>query len=192
MTLTDRLIAPGASRGEVALGFGASILGAAMVFGLGLHADLELWRVAILALVAFDMFGGAVVNATGSAKRWYHRPGRSSAHHLGFVAVHVQPFVLAWILPGFSWLAASTIYATALLGALLVTATPAPLRRPAAFAGTAFGIAITTGLLTVPVAAAWFAPILLIKLLLAHLLPEEAAAHSPSGLGFGRRLRREA
>ncbi|MGW0247018.1 hypothetical protein ACWDYH_10310 [Nocardia goodfellowii] len=175
MTLTDRLIAPNASRGEVVCGFGAAILGAAVVFGLGVHAELALWRVAVLAAIAFDLFGGAVVNSTAAAKLWYHRPGRTARHHLGFVAVHIQPFLLALVLPGFTWLAAATIYAVALLGALIVTISAQPLRRPIAFAATVFGIAITTGILTVPHVAAWFAPVLLIKLLLAHLLPEEAA-----------------
>ncbi|MEU8900840.1 hypothetical protein [Nocardia sp. NPDC048505] len=190
MTLTDRLIAPNATRGEVRAGFGAAFAGAALVCALGLRAGLEPWRVAVLALVAFDLFGGAVVNATGSAKLWYHRPGRTHRHHLGFVAIHVQPFLLALVLPGFTWLAATVVYTVALLGACAVTATPPPLRRPIAFACTVFGIAITTGLLTVPLVVAWFAPVLLIKLLLAHLLPE--AVHSESGLGRGRHPRREA
>ncbi|WP_194814694.1 hypothetical protein [Nocardia sp. XZ_19_385] len=174
MTLTERLIAPNASRGEVVCGFGAAILGAATIFVLSLLADLAIWRVAVLTVVAFDLFGGAVVNSTCAAKLWYYRPGRTALHHLGFVAIHIQPFILAWALPGFTWSTAAAIYAIALLGALAVTAAPQPLRRPTAFAATVFGIAIATTILTVPHIAAWFAPILLVKLLLAHLLPEEA------------------
>ncbi|MFC9898219.1 hypothetical protein ACFVMC_31405 [Nocardia sp. NPDC127579] len=173
MRITDRLIAPDATRGEIVSGFGSATLGATTIFGLGLHAGLDLWQVVVLALVAFDMFGGAVVNATASAKRWYHRPTRTAAHHLGFVAVHIQPFVLAWAVPGFTWTAAATIYLTTLVAALVVTATPQSLRRPVAFGATAFGLTLTTTLVTVPHIAAWFAPILLVKLLLAHLLPEE-------------------
>ncbi|HEX5881338.1 MAG TPA: hypothetical protein VF468_23940 [Actinomycetota bacterium] len=45
-------------------------------------------------------------------------------------------------------------------GAVVVLAAPPELRRPVAFAATTL---------------AWFAPVLLIKLLLGHLLPGEAA-----------------
>ncbi|MFD0360279.1 hypothetical protein ACFQZZ_02315 [Nocardia sp. GCM10030253] len=175
MTLTDRLIAPGATRGEIVTAFTAAIAGAAMAFGLALHADLTLWRATVVAFVAFDMFGGAVVNATGSAKRWYHGPGRTSRHHLGFVAIHVQPFILALVVPDFTWLAAAAIYTLTLIGAITVTASPAALRRPIAFGATAFAVIVATSVLTVPHALTWFAPVLLIKLLLAHLLPEEFA-----------------
>ena len=43
----------------------------------------------------------------------------------------------------------------------------------AAGAGTALAVALTA--VTVPAEFAWFAPVLLIKLLLGHLLPGEAA-----------------
>ncbi|MEV0293019.1 hypothetical protein [Nocardia sp. NPDC050710] len=174
MTLTDRLIAPNATRGEVTASLSVACAGAALAFALAVHANLSMLCVAVIALVAFDMFGGAVVNATGAAKRWFHRPGRTSVHHLGFVAIHVQPFILASVVPGFGWLTAATIYAVALTGAVVVTTAPRPLRRPIAFGATAFGLMVVTSVLTVPHAVAWFAPVLLIKLLLAHLLPEEA------------------
>lgn len=175
MNLTDRMIAPGATRGEVTIGFSSAFGGAALAFGLAVHADYSFIAILVITLVAFDMFGGAVVNATGAAKLWYHRRGRTSAHHLGFVAIHVQPFLLAWAVPDFTWLAASIIYCLALVGALVVTAAPPLLRRPIAFGATAFAIVCATSMLTIPHALAWFAPVLLIKLLLAHLLPEEAA-----------------
>ncbi|MFD4428641.1 hypothetical protein ACFWPJ_04620, partial [Nocardia sp. NPDC058497] len=81
----------------------------------------------------------------------------------------------AWVVPAFSWAAAVTIYGLALSGALIVTPAPAALRRPIAFAVTAFALLWVTGVLAVPSEVAWFAPVLLIKLLLAHLLPEEAS-----------------
>lgn len=173
-TLTDRMIAPGASRGEMYLGYGTAIAGATLIVALLVHAELSPWRAAIVTLVAFDLFGGAVVNACDSAKNWYHRPGRTRVHHLRFVAVHIHPFLLAWAVPGFTVATAVTIYLTILIGGLLVTSAPAAMRRPVAFCGTAFGMAIVTSVLTVPHVVAWFAPVLLIKLLLAHLLPENA------------------
>ena len=52
---------------------------------------------------------------------------------------------------------------------------PRGLRRPVAFAATMPASAIALTAVTVPPAVAWFAPVLLIKLLLGHLLPGEAA-----------------
>ncbi|MEU7893232.1 hypothetical protein AB0B45_10215 [Nonomuraea sp. NPDC049152] len=175
MTLTERLIAPGATRGEAVLSFGTAFAGCALSVALGSAAGLPPLAVVVIAVVAFDLYGGAVVNATHAAKLWFHRQGRTARHHLGFVAIHVQPFVLAWAVPGFTWTAAAVIYASALAAALVVTAVPLPLRRPAAFAATALALVWTTAMVAVPGALAWFAPVLLIKLLLAHLLPEEAA-----------------
>ncbi|MFD1930168.1 hypothetical protein ACFSKW_01620 [Nonomuraea mangrovi] len=175
MTLTERLIAPGATRGEAVLSFGTAFAGGALSVALASTAGLPPLALVVIAVVAFDLYGGAVVNATRAAKLWFHRQGRTRVHHVGFVAIHVQPFVLAWAVPGFTWTAAAAIYASVLVAALAVTAVPLPLRRPAAFAATALALVWTTAMVAVPGVLAWVAPLLLIKLLLAHLLPEEAA-----------------
>lgn len=178
MTITDRLIAPNATRAEVLIGFAAAFTGAAVALGLTLHARQPVLAVVVVTVVGFDLFGGAVVNATASAKRWYHRPGRTRRHHLAFVAVHIQPFVLALTVPGFPWLAAATMYAIALVAAVAVSVATAELRTPVAFLTAVFGIAAVTNLPAVPTFLAWFAPVLLVKLLLAHLLPETPLAQS--------------
>lgn len=177
-TLTDRLIAPGASRGEAALSYLSAAAGALFAAVLAVHADLAVWRVAIVTVVAFDLFGGAVVNATDAAKRRFHGPGRTRGHHLVFVAAHVQPFVLAWAVPGFGFAEAAVIYALALAATVAVTTAPIAVRRPIAFCATVFAITVFTSVLSVPHAVAWFAPVLLIKLLLAHLLPENSPARA--------------
>ena len=110
-----------------------------------------------------------------AAKRRFHGPGRSPRRHLGFVVVHVQPFALALVVPGFGWTAAAAIYGLVVAGAVVVLAAPPGLRRPVAFAATTLASAIALTAVTVPAAVAWFAPVLLIKLLLGHLLPGEAA-----------------
>ncbi|MCP2259424.1 hypothetical protein LX15_003125 [Streptoalloteichus tenebrarius] len=174
MTLVERLVAPGASRGEVVASFGAAGAGAVAALALTLHAGLPLLAVVVVALVAFDLFGGAVVNATHSAKRWYHREGRTNRHHLVFVAVHVQPFLLALVVPGLPWTTAATVYAVSLASAVAVVCAPDRSRRPVAFGVTALALTVVTALTTVPAAISWFAPVMLVKLLLSHLLPEEA------------------
>ena len=59
-----------------------------------------------------------------AAKRGFHGPGRSSRRHLGFVVVHVQPFVLALVVPGFGWTVAAAIHGLVVAGAVVVLAGP--------------------------------------------------------------------
>ncbi|MFD3704906.1 hypothetical protein ACFWUP_17350 [Nocardia sp. NPDC058658] len=177
MTITDRLIAPNATRSEAALCYSAAAVGA-VTAGL-LAKNSSVLVIVVVTLVGFDLFGGAVVNATASAKRWFHRPGRDARHHLAFVAIHVQPFLLALVVPGFGWWTAAAIYGFVLAAAVVVTSAPDVLRTPIAFAATVFGVAITTSMLAVPSFLLWFGPVLLIKLLLAHLLPEPAVPMTP-------------
>ncbi|KAF0845150.1 hypothetical protein [Nocardia caishijiensis] len=174
MTVTDRLIAPGATRSEAALCYSSAVIGGLLAALLAGRAGGSALVVVVVALIGFDLFGGAVVNATASAKDWFHRPGRTARHHLTFVAVHGQPFVLALVVPGFGWWAAAAGYGIVLGAAVVVIAVPDSLRGPTAFATTVFGVAITTTMLAVPTFLLWFGPVLLIKLLLAHLQPGTA------------------
>ncbi|MEV6769176.1 hypothetical protein AB0N05_11175 [Nocardia sp. NPDC051030] len=167
-TLGDVLIAPGATPGEQLLGYGTALAGSALAVALAIHADLSILATIVIAFVAFDLCGGAVVNATTSAKRHFHRPGQTAWHHLAFVAIHVQPFLLALFVPDFGWYRAAAVYGLALTGAIAILAAPAALRRPLAFAWVTLALLLPLG---IPAVLAWVAPILLIKLLLAHLQP---------------------
>ncbi|QLY31005.1 hypothetical protein H0264_00950 [Nocardia huaxiensis] len=169
LTLNERLIAPGATTGESLACYLTAAAGAIGAVLLALDAELPGLAVAVIALVAFDLCGGAVVNSTSAAKRHFHRPGRTRWHHLGFVAIHVQPFLLALVVPGFGWAAAGFVYALALGGAVAVLAAPVRLRKPVAFAWVTLAMLAPIGL---PAALVWVTPVLLIKLLLAHLQPE--------------------
>lgn len=173
-----RLLGPGASPSERVVCYSTAVVGCAVATAVAATSmppsSMPPIAVAVVAVVAFDLFGGAAVNATSTAKRHFHRPGRTALHHIGFVAFHVQPFVLALVVPGFGWAAAGTVYALALGGAVIVSATPAGTRRPVAFSVTALAITAAGGLVSVPSEVGWLAPVLFIKLLLAHLLPEDA------------------
>ncbi|WP_245662484.1 hypothetical protein [Nocardia vermiculata] len=166
------LIAPEASPTELLLGYGAAVAGAIFAVVAGLAADWTLISVTVIGLVAFDLFGGATVNALPSAKRWFHRPGRTARHHLAFVAVHVQPFLVALVVPGFGWWTALVVYLTMLGAAAVVLAAPPALRRPVGYALATLSLAIIAAAMPVPAAIAWFVPVLSIKLLLAHLQSE--------------------
>ncbi|MEU2559608.1 hypothetical protein ABZ626_09785 [Streptomyces longispororuber] len=155
--------------------YGTAVLGGGLGVGaVVVRGELSLWAVVLVGLVAFDLFGGAAANATAAAKRTFHAPGRAARHRLGFVAAHGQPFLLALVVPGLGWAAAAVIYALALAGAVAVTAAPGAVRRPVAFAVTVLAIGVTTVTVSVPDELAWLAPVLFVKLLLGHLLPEES------------------
>ncbi|WP_097871301.1 hypothetical protein [Streptomyces sp. rh34] len=166
------LVAPDAERGERIICYTGALAGTVIATALALRAPYAWPALTVIAVVAFDLFGGTVVNATRSAKRRFHRPGRSWFHHFAFVAAHVQPFALALLVPGFGWISAGVVHALTLAGAACVLIAPADLRQPVAFAVSALAITVATTSVTVPGELAWFAPVLVIKLLLAHLLPE--------------------
>ncbi|MFF2233271.1 hypothetical protein [Streptomyces anulatus] len=165
------LVAPDAERGERIICYAGALAGTVFATALALRAPYAWPALTVIAVVAFDLFGGTVVNATRSAMRRFHRPGRSRLHHFAFVAAHVQPFAPALLVPGFGWISAA-VYALTLAGAACVLIAPADLRRPVAFAVSALAITAATTSVAVPGEPAWFAPVLVIKLLLAHLLPE--------------------
>ncbi|RNL87370.1 hypothetical protein [Halostreptopolyspora alba] len=172
--LDARLIGPGANTGERLLCYGTSLAGAALsVAAAAAGGGLSVLGLLVIAAVALDLYGGAVANATATAKRWWHRPGRTARHHFTFVACHVQPFLLALVVPGFGWAAAGLSYGTVTGSAAVVLAVPAWLRRPTAFAMAALALTVVATLTAVPTELAWFVPVLLIKLLLAHLLFEK-------------------
>ncbi|GAA5049286.1 hypothetical protein HNP84_004310 [Thermocatellispora tengchongensis] len=166
------LVAPDAGRGEALSAYVTACAGAAFAAWLAVAAGYPWAAVALVAVIAFDLFGGAVANVIPAVSRRFHRPGRTRRHHAAFVAVHVHPFLIALAVPGFGWGQAAAVYAMTLAAALAVLAAPAHLRRPVAFALTVLACAVCVTVLAIPAALAWFAPILLTKLLLAHLLPE--------------------
>jgi len=169
----DRFMGPGATRGENGLALGSSLLGAAgiVVYGLVGPGRWSGWQIGVLAVLGGDLLGGAVANATQTTKRWYHRPGRGARQHMGFTAMHVGYVALvAWLFRGldvayFAWVSA------ALLGsAAAVLRSPGYLKRPVA-AGLVAGAAVA-GALTGPPALAWFLPVLWLKLIAGHAVPD--------------------
>lgn len=166
------LIAPGATAGERLLGYGSGVSGAVFAGVLAAHAALPLWAVVVLAAVAFDVFGGVVVNATLLGSRRFHRPDTPRWSALRFVAFHVHPFALAFLLPEqMPWGAATVAYGGIVLATVSVVLTPRSFRQPVAFVSAAILIAVTTSVLQAAAVVGWVLPLLVVKLLLSHLLP---------------------
>jgi hypothetical protein len=71
---------------------------------------------AVIAVVAFDQFGGAVANATAAAKRRFQGPRAAGGTSWYSSRIHIQPFVLALVVPGLGWAATAVIYGPVLAG----------------------------------------------------------------------------
>ncbi|MES0836495.1 hypothetical protein [Nocardiopsis tropica] len=179
--LATVLVGPDPSPGETAATLASAAAGTALAVGACLAAGLPAAATAVTGVVALDFFGGAAATSTAAAERRYHAPGRTLRHHLGFVALHVQPFALALFVPGFDWWTATALYLLALGSAAAVGLAPLPLRPPVAFCATATGSAAALLLLPVPDALSWLAPVMLVKLLLGHMLPGAARGAAERG-----------
>lgn len=172
----DRFVGPGQTDAEMWLQL--AIAGSAGV----LLPALALWRgvgwtwlqVLLAGLLALDMTGGVVTNASAPAKRWYHRAGQGARAHLSFVALHlVQIALVAWLFRAGDWLWLGAVALYLLLAAGLIVTAPLYLQRPLAFGLLALALAVEPFLLTPTPGLAWFVPLLYLKLLVSHLLREE-------------------
>ena len=117
----DKFVGPGAKRSELWIQFVPVVLAGlavplyASIKGLG-------WTVPqfiIATLLTMDMVGGAITNATNTAKRWYHREGQGFQQHFLFISIHAtQLLLVAWFFCRSHWWSFFGI----LYGYLLVTA----------------------------------------------------------------------
>ncbi len=172
----DTFLGPGTTRAELTLEWIVSLAG-----GLGMLAYALLqplgwngWQTAVAVLLAFDLAGGVVTNATSSAKRWYHRPEQGFRQHFTFVAVHgIHLILVAWLFRAGDWAWALSWFAFLMAASALILAIPLYLQRPLAF--SLFGSGLLLWLyLDAPIPGLeWFIPVFLLKLLVSHLLREE-------------------
>lgn len=173
----DELIGPGATRAEQLLIVVVALLGPLVVVWrvavLGLEWSIWQWLVALL--VALDLFGGVVANATSAAKRWYHRPGQGVRQHLQFVAIHiVQIAAVALVFVELDWLSAGLAYGFLLGSAAVVEFVPRYLQRAVALTMTVAGLLLAFYALPIVPGLEWFFPVLFLKLIASHL-PIEVA-----------------
>ena len=76
----DKFIGPGATRPEIIIGMGASILAplAVVIYAYLVQLGWDAVQYVIAGLLASDIVGGIAVDTTSSAKRWYHREGQGT------------------------------------------------------------------------------------------------------------------
>lgn len=181
----DRFMGPGATGAEegVQAGFGLAIAaGCLALFWLGGGFGLGWPAIALAVVLAADLGGGLITNATSAAKRWYHRPGHGRGAHLRFVAVHgIHIAAVAWLMAGQGWLYFGLAYGFLLAAAVVITAVPLYLQRPVALGLAGLGILMAQlPLLAIP-GLGWFLPLLWLKLLVAHLVKEAPFAPDQNG-----------
>lgn len=187
--VTDWLVGPGATPAEVAVVFAPATAAAVAVATAGLmHYGWSHGQAAFGGVLAFDVIGGAVANATTAAKRWFHRRGTTAATRYMFVAVHgahVAAVAAVWRGDGgFPPAHVVGVYAALLAGAAAVVGVSRRLQRPVAVAAVAAAtLAAATsddGLVRLPRGMGWFVPTLALKLLVGHLVTEEPYVGEPS------------
>lgn len=186
----DPIYGTGSTRAERNLARGAALLGTAAVLGavaVTAPDTWAFWQYALAALVAFDLIGGVVANALGSAQREHERPDRLGDGALLrlvrrpvlFSAVHVQPILVGLLFPGASGWWGVAWYIVVLGAVVVVRRVPRHLARPVALA-VAAGVAVATPLTVAPVGFAWLPVIMVLKLVVAHAVPRDVEPH-PEG-----------
>lgn len=182
--LLARTLGPGATRGELGLQFGSAL---AAAFALPAAAIWAEWgwseaQLIVSALLAFDLVGGVVTNATNAGKRWHHRPGRTGWTHMRFVLIHLHPFLVVWLFGSDEWLFATVCYAFVLAAAGVILITPLHLRRPVAMLAFLLALLLAIYGPGAPENTEWFFPIFAMKLLVAYAVREEPYRPSPEAL----------
>lgn len=178
----DQFVGPGATPAELWIQFLPAVgaLVVAPAYALTLPIQWSGVQLALIALLGLDLVGGVLTNATVSAKRWYHRPGQGWQQHLSFVALHVvHVFLVAWLFRGGDWIFFGAVAGYLLGAATAIVFSPHQLQRPLALGlfgvtllGDCYWFSPTPGL-------EWFIPFFFLKVLVSHLLPEEACSPRP-------------
>lgn len=171
----DTFIGPGQTTAEAWLVIVPAILAgiAAPLYAILTGLDWSVAQFIIASLMALDLTGGVVANATTAAKRWYHRKGQGWGQHMAFVAVHVvHIFLIAWLFRDGDWLYLLVFSLYLLAASAVVLWMPLYLQRPVAL--LIYCVVLLVGIYMFPASPGmeWFIPVFFIKLLVSHLLKE--------------------
>jgi hypothetical protein len=124
-------------------------------------------------VIAFDLMGGVLTNASATAKSWYHRPGQGWLQHLGFVSVHfIHLLLVAWLFHGMDWVYFLVFYVYLMVASLVITQVRLYLQRPVALLLFVIALLINYYVLTPVPGLEWFIPVFSLKLLVSHLVKE--------------------
>lgn len=182
--MADPLGGAGASRSERVLGYGGAVLLTALiVLGVWIQGTAwTWWQWAIAVALAFDVAGGAIANALNALKRAYYSPpdpvrddkllrAIKTRHYL-FPALHLHPFLVAWLFEA-SLAYAVTLYLAPLAFAAFTDRGPVYLHRPASFLAVILVLLASLYAFDPPAGMEWFAVVFAMKLIQAHGVREE-------------------
>jgi len=171
----DKFVGPGQTRAECWLILIPSLLAGIAAPLYATYAGLG-WTSAqlfIASLLALDLMGGVITNATATAKRWYHRGGQGRRQHMGFIAVHaLHLFLAAWLFRDKDWAYFAVFYGYLMAASLVILGVPLYLQRPAALLLLVGAILFNFYALPPAPGMEWFAPVFFLKLLVSHLVKE--------------------
>lgn len=168
----DRFIGPGATPAEIGLMLVAALGGALFQVVYGVTSGWSAAQIIVAGLLAFDIAGGVVDNATRAARRWYHRPGMGFRQHYGFIAVHfLHPLLVVLLFRPGDWTFFLLVYGYLMLAALVLLRAPVYLRRPLALLLVMGGALLTLYGVTPTPGLEWLFVAFYLKLLLAHAVP---------------------
>lgn len=183
----ERLAGPGATGAELVLQFATATAAAAALALYAVLGGLEWtwWRILIACLLAFDLAGGAVTNATSSGKRYYHARFVGFGKKMWIVATHFAPLLVGWLYRDGDWIYGGALYGYALLAATIVLVVPLYLQRPTAVTLYLVVVIVSPHAFGSTPGFEWFVPLYFLKLLVSHLPREEPYRPDPSGIGGG-------
>lgn len=174
----ERFMGPGKTREESLVEMVGGVVAFAAILWLAWGDEqVQAWtalQIVLGIVLALDLVGGVLTNATNSAKRWYHRPGsgRRRARML-FISAHILHLVVvAFVLlpDDTTWFA--THLALLAFGTLVIELAALEVKRP--LAACAVLVAVVVGQAVAPLEGILvLVPVVFyMKLLMGHLVPE--------------------
>jgi hypothetical protein len=176
-------VGTGATAPEQLIVYGVSLTAASIFIPLWLqhYQGWDWWTYLVCAILAFDIAGGVVANATNSCKRFYQTPARPDDPALervlksgiNFDLLHLHPVVLSLLVPGAKLVHGLLWYTGLILGVLIVRWVPLYLRRPVAFSIIAVAIVVNLYVFPLGPGLEWVMPLMFLKIVYGHTVQEE-------------------
>ena len=173
----DHIVGPGMPAAEVKLVLISGIAGSGIAAWRFETVSGSGWWALLAGLIGFDVLAGAVCNATQTTKNWYHSRDQGFWRKMAFVLPHFAYIALIAGLwrgtRGFDFGYFAIFAGSLMLSSIAVIAAPPRLAAPVAFAAFLFDLVLINLAVGITPGLEWFAPGLLLKLLIGHLVPPE-------------------
>lgn len=174
----DSIVGPDMPATEMWLFLIPTLLGtvAVPVYAILNQLGWNLIQLIIATILAFDLVGGAIVNETQTTKRWHHKPTHGFKYHFLFVAMHLQPLIVAWLYPGGNWTYFLFVYSYLILATLIILLSPLSLQRALSIVLYMGGMVLYSYVLSPIPGMEWFLPVYFLKLLISYLPQDLSSA----------------